>query len=464
MVIADEKDFMSRVPAGPAVPSGLPPFAVVAGVALVALLVRLLYVQFFSTPMPFWDQWDGEGATALQPWLHGTLQWSTLLEPHNEHRIFPTRLVALLSFFLTGQWNNVYEARISAVVACFIPATLVWHALRDSGVVGGRRLLVAFALLMSILPFSWENLLVGFQSQFYFLVLSSIVAVGLVARHHQSIPALLAAMALSVLAAVTMASGMLTAVAVGATCVIACLCLPGKRAPALCATAVLAVLAVIAYRAIPVIDANGMLRAQSLGELFLATTRVLSWPGRSNGWVAIVWLPGVVMITRMLLRRQATRTDVAMAGFCAWTVLQALAIAYGRGHEMGSPAPRYTDLFVPGVFGNAWFALQLWGLLPRSGLRSAARAAVVMFALVVVGAPLSQVGKDFRRIRAFAAESRVQQDNATRYLVTGDPAALQVGERELPYPDAAKLKAQLDDPRLRRILPVKLEASASEGR
>ncbi|WP_251278095.1 hypothetical protein, partial [Enterobacter hormaechei] len=115
---------------------------------------------------------DGEGATALQPWLHGTLQWSTLLEPHNEHRIFPTRLVALLSFFLTGQWNNVYEARISAVVACLIPATLVWHALRDSGVVGGRRLLVAFALLMSILPFSWENLLVGFQSQFYFLVLS----------------------------------------------------------------------------------------------------------------------------------------------------------------------------------------------------------------------------------------------------------------------------------------------------
>ncbi len=455
---------MSRALAGSAVRSGLSPFTVAAGVALITLLVRLLYVQFFSTPMPFWDQWDGEGATALQPWLHGTLQWSTLLQLHNEHRILPTRLFALLSYFLTGQWNNVYEARIGAVVACFIPAMLVWYALRDAGPVNGRKLLVVFALLMSVLPFSWENFLVGFQSQFYVLILSSIVAVGLVARHHQSIPALLGAIALSLLAAVTMASGMLTAVAVGATCVMACLCLPGKRAPALCTTVVLAVLAIVAYRSIPVIDGHAVLRAQSLGELLLATTRILSWPARSNGWVAVVWLPGAVMITRMLLRRQATRADLVMAGLCIWTALQALAIAYGRGHNMTSPAPRYTELFVPGLFGNAWFALQLWGLLPRSGLRSAARAAVVVFALVAVGAPLSQVGKDFRRIQTFAAESRLQQENATRYLVTGDPAALDVGERELPYPDAAKLKAQLDDPKLRQILPVKLESVAPEGR
>ncbi len=69
-------------------------------------------------------------------------------------------------------------------------------------------------------------------------------------------------------------------------------------------------------------------------------------------------------------------------------------------------------------------------------------------------APLSQVGKDFQRIREFAAACRLQQENVIRYLVTGDPAALQVGEFELPYPDAGKLKAQLDDPKLRAILPV----------
>lgn len=453
----DEKEIMSRTLAERAEGNGLSPLAVATGVAAIALLVRLLYVQFFSTPMPFWDQWDGEGATVLQPWLNGTLQWSTLLTPHNEHRILPTRLVALLSYLFTGQWNNVYEARISAVVFCFIPAMLVWYALRDTGAVVGRRLLVAFALLMSILPFSWQNFLVGFQSQFYFLILSSVVAVGLVARHHQSIPALAMAIALSVLAAATMASGMLTSVAVGITCVIACLCLPGRRAPALCATALLVVLAVMAYRAIPLIDGHAMLRAQSPGELLLAATYALAWPARSNWVFIIVWLPSAVMITRMLLRRQASRTDLVMAGLCIWTALQGLAIAYGRGHEMRVPSSRYTELFVPGLFGNAWFALQLWGLMPRSQMRVVARTAVVVFSLLVVVAPLGQAGKDFRKIRTFAAESRLQQENAIRYLVTGDPAALDVGEFELPYPDAAKLKAQLDDPRLRRILPVTLE-------
>ncbi len=65
--IVDEKEFMSRVSTAPAARKGWSPLAVAAGVAVMALLVRLLYVQFFSTPMPFWDQWDGEGATALQP-------------------------------------------------------------------------------------------------------------------------------------------------------------------------------------------------------------------------------------------------------------------------------------------------------------------------------------------------------------------------------------------------------------
>ncbi|MFH7572048.1 hypothetical protein, partial [Pseudomonas syringae group genomosp. 7] len=115
----------------------------------------------------------------------------------------------------------------------------------------------------------------------------------------------------------------------------------------------------------------------------------------------------------------------------------------------------------PGLFANAWFALQLWNLLPASRMRHAARTAVVLFTLLVVVAPLSQVGKDVRKIREFAADCRVQQANAVRYLVTGDPAALDVGEFELPYPDAAKLKAQLDDPKLRAILPVKVDPSVS---
>jgi hypothetical protein len=439
---------------------GLSPLVLAMGVGVLALLVRLLYVQFFSTPMPFWDQWDGEWNTAIRPWLDGTLQWNTLLTPHNEHRILPTRLVALGSYLATGQWNNVYEARISAVVFCFIPAVMVWQALRDEGTGDRRWLIVPVVLLLSMLPFARENFLVGFQSQFYFLILSSVLAIGLVARHHQSVFALLGAMTLSVLAVLTMASGLLTAVAAGAVALLACLCLPGRRAPAIGATVTLAVIAVVGYATLPVIAGHGTLRAQSLGELLRAATHVLAWPGRSNSVFLIVWLPAIVMVGRILVRRKATPTDLFMAGLCIWSALQGLAIAYGRGHDaMRPPASRYTELLVPGVVGNAWFALQLWGLVPVHSIRrTLARVVAVLFGLLLIGGTLSEVSKDFRRINAFTAACRLQQDNVAKYLRTGDPSALNVGEFELPYPDAGQLKRHLDNPALRPILPIAREA------
>jgi len=436
-------------------------FALATGV--LALLARLLYVQCFSTPMPFWDQWDGEWATALRPWLEGTLQWDTLLYPHNEHRILPTRLVALASYLVTGEWNNVYEARITAVLFCFIPALLVWQATRDEASAGKRWLMMLVVLLLSVLPFARENFLVGFQSQFYFLILSSVVAIALVARHHQRPGALLAAMALSVLAIVTMASGLLTAVAAGAVCVLACLCLPGRRAPALAATAALAVIAVVAYLLLPIPAAHNGMRAQSVGELLLAASHVLAWPGRSNGLFVIVWLPSVVMVSRMLILRKASPTALFMAGLCIWSALQALSIGYGRGHDgMHPPASRYTELLVPGVVGNAWFALQLWGLLPTpSPRRIAARSVVVLFALLFAGGSLSQVSKDIKRAKAFKVASELQQANVVRYLASGDPKALEVGDFELPYPDAEQLKRHLDHPDLRRILPAVVREQVS---
>lgn len=453
---------MSQSPTFPSTPRWASPAMLALYVGAVALLARLLYVQFFSTPMPYWDQWTAEGATALKPWVEGTLQWPMLISAHNEHRILPTRLVTVLSYMATGQWNNLYEARVGAAVFCTIPALLVWHALRDAGAAAGRWLLLPLAVLLSVLPFAWENFLVGFQSQFYFLILSSVVAVALVARHHQSIVALVVAIVLVVFASLTMASGMLTAIAVGATCVLACLCAPGRRAPALVATGVLAIIAVVAYAWIPVIPANAGFHARTAAEFVEAASRTLAWPARSGGFLIVVWLPSVVMVGRMLVRRQAAPADLVMAGICAWSALQALAIAYGRGHEMRAPMSRYTELFVPGVFANAWFAVQLWGLVPaHSRLRTVTRTAAVLFALLIVYSLLGRISKDVARMQQFVGVARVQQENVLRYLRTGDPRALQVGQYEIPYPDAAGLQGFLDDPVIRRALPVEADGTAT---
>lgn len=444
----------------------LPYASVVAlGVALLSLLARLAYVQLYSAPMPYWDQWDGEAAFLLKPWIDGTLQWADMIRTHNEHRILPTRLVTLGSYLITGQWNNMYEARVSAFVYCFIPGLLVWHALRDERSMRLNWLLVVAALLVAVLPFAWENILVGFQSQFYFLILSSLVAVGLAARHHENIIAVATAVFLSIFAALTMASGMLTPVAVGATYVLACICLPGRRAPALGATVLLAAIAIAAYLAIPVIPQHRTLQAQNAFELVDAVSHVLGWPvSKFHAAVVALWLPSVIVIARMLLTKKASRTELVMAGICIWSALQGAAIAYGRGHGMETPTSRYTELFIPGLFGNAWFAVHL---LQRTAASKAVRVGsglvAAAFGLTFMAGMLVHIPADMATVRERAAAAQLQQKNVLRYLVTNDPKALEVEYQQIPYPESARLKSLLDDPAIRNALFVKV-VPVHEGR
>ncbi|MEN5267504.1 hypothetical protein ABE502_00810 [Stenotrophomonas sepilia] len=436
----------------------LSPLQVAAAVAILALVVRLFYVQHFAVPMPFWDQWDAEGAFLLKPWVDGTFSWEDLIRTHNEHRILPTRLVTLATFMVTGQWNNMYEARVAALVFCVIPGMLVWQSLRQREAGAHRWLLVVAALLLSVLPFAWENFLVGFQSQFYFLALFSLFAIHLAASQHENILAMAAVVALSILATLTMASGLFTLVAVGGTYVLACLCLPGRRWPALCATAVLAALACYAYQKLPMIPEHRALQAQNARELIDAISHVLGWPLVGPHWaIAALWLPCIVYIARMVVLRRATATDLSMAGLCAWSALQGLAIAYGRGHGLDTPAARYTELFTPGLFGNAWFALRLWN---TENLKKPLRLGAQMLALAFAGTfligILIRVPMDTRAMAARHDATRLQEKNVLSYLTSGDPAALEVNAFEIPYPNASRLRSLLDDPALKNALYVEV--------
>ncbi|MBE7213072.1 MAG: hypothetical protein INR65_18830, partial [Gluconacetobacter diazotrophicus] len=62
---------------------------------LVVVGTRFWLVERYATPLPYWDQWDGIGALILKPWLEGHLHFAALIVPHNEHRIFLTRVWSL---------------------------------------------------------------------------------------------------------------------------------------------------------------------------------------------------------------------------------------------------------------------------------------------------------------------------------------------------------------------------------
>lgn len=136
--------------------------------ALVIMLSRLLYVEKFAVALPFWDQWDAEWAGLLKPWIEGSLQFSDLFVGHNEHRILPTRLTTLAIFLITGTWNNLTEARLNIPLSAVTPLMLIWLICKHGRISGLKWLVIAVILLCASLPFSWENILIGFQSQFYF--------------------------------------------------------------------------------------------------------------------------------------------------------------------------------------------------------------------------------------------------------------------------------------------------------
>lgn len=440
------------------------PWRAVLLVAVLAALGRLVYVQWFAVAMPFYDQWDAEGAMLLKPWIEGNFRFADLFHPHNEHRIFPTRIVTLALFLSTGVWSNLTEARFSAVLYALVPATLVWIALRDGTAYRRNWLLAPLALLFAILPFGWENFLVGFQSQWYFLILFSAAAVFLAATRHENVIAAAGVLVLSLLACLTVASGLLTPLVVACTYTLACVLLPGRRWPAVLNIFLLLALAAIAYTKVPVIPAHQGLRAHDVVDLVDAASHVLGWPIMRFHWaIFYLWVPGPVALAWLAARRSATRTDIIMAGLYGWSLAQGLAIAYGRGHGLIDLAPRYSELMVPGLFANAWFALRLWhsGAARRSFLWGG-RGLALAFAVVLVGGLLIRTPLDWKWMEARSSATRIQEQNVLNYLRTKDPAALRVEFFELPYPVPARLHQLLDDPTIRRALSVPPEQGKLE--
>src|SRR5205085_10139496 len=63
---------------------------------------RLWLPRDYANPVPVWDQWDGEAASVLAPWLHGHLRAADFFKSHNEHRIAMTRATAFLLLLANG--------------------------------------------------------------------------------------------------------------------------------------------------------------------------------------------------------------------------------------------------------------------------------------------------------------------------------------------------------------------------
>ena len=423
------------------------------GYLLLVITVRLWYVGHFAAPLPFWDQWDAEGDTLLRPWIEGTLRLPDLWAPHNEHRLLPSRLISLALYETTGAWDNLDAARLNVLLAALPGVALLALLLRDGALHGWRWLLLPVMLAGQLLPFGWENMLVGFQSQFYVMQSLVLATVALAAWRPDHPYAIAAMLALSVVSCLTMASGLLAPVATLAV-LLAQSRIEGRQPLRRTIACVLLLsIALIAYGTTPPMPGHAPLRAPDLTTLVDATVHLLGWPVSMAHWAWVpLWAPGVIACAWLWFRRDFERADLMMAGLMLWAGLQAGASAYGRGNGLVEPPSRYMDLLSTGLMANAWFAMRLLEM-PRPGAARAAGALVaIAFVATFTGGHAQRLERDYAAMKARHALSMVQMRNVIAYVDGGNPVVLEQPPLHIPYPDARALRGWLDDPVLLQAL------------
>ncbi len=423
-------------------------FALVAG-------VRSYYVETFAVTLPFWDQWDAEGDYLLRPWVEGTLRITDLWKSHNEHRIFPTRLFSLILYQVTDQWNNLFSARANVT----IPAILLGFLYRFNNLNGKKWWILPVVIALFTLPFSFENWLVGFQSQFYFLILFAVIAIGLSTASPERASAKFLVFFLCFLSTYTMASGILTPLTAAGIYLLQWVSKPGKKIQNLILIAALVIISMVGYLEIPHIAAHDMYRARNLSEWTHSLFRILSWPVGPHNWIAApLWSPALIAVPFLLKRKKLYQNDVFMAGCFMWSFGQAMAIAFGRGQELSALPSRYTELLSIGLIANAWFAIRF---VEEYGKPKWYYKYVILsfFPLFFYGHK-KRFKSDMYEVQRFHRNSVIQTENVIKYLRTNNSIYLQQPTMHIPYPDSARLKKLLDNQAIRNLLPHKINSNS----
>ena len=415
--------------------------------------VKLSAIDRFGSDLAFWDQWAKEGENLYPAWLARHELWKNLFLPHNEHRIAPTLALDLGLVAWGGQWDSRVQCVASAALHAAIAVGLLLWALRhlSRGWALGSAALLA---LVGACCIARDNVLTGFQSQFYFLSAFSLLALaGLLAARAFSLR-WWGGFAAGALALVSMGSGLLCAAVISALTVPRVVARTTRRGaiPTLGAGRALGGAGLWLRTPAPWHDT---LHAHGLGLLGYAA-RCLAWPLHTQPWLALmIWLPWFALAVRRLksLREPFdAAVDFVLAGG-AWVLLQTVAVSYARGGPGGVPASRYGDVFAFGaVFSFFALALLAGPFQRRRGIvLGSLWFATIALAIVVAARPVWRDQLPKEKIDRLTYERNVHQ-----FILTDDYAGFE--KQTLPFPLAEWLARILRQPNIRAILPASVRA------
>ncbi len=333
---------------------------------LLGMGMKLAMMHRCINSLPYFDQWEAEGEAIYVPYYEHALQITDFFTPQNEHRIVLTHVYDLLLLLLNKQWDSQLQMVCNAVIHCATIAGFAWLM----AVLMGRRywtFIWPAAALAAMSPFGWENALWGFQSQFYFLLLFSLLTIWLLGsdaysrRWRWGIVAGIGAL-------LSMASGLLAALAVATVLVLEVLKNSSQWRRHL-PTLVICGLFALGGLLLENRDFRELNMAHSLGDFFSCLGNNLSWPTGLRPWMAPLNLFPLLVLTWVYFRspEKDQPAERMILGIGVWTILQSLATAVMRGAGGLPPAFRYMDtlcfLFIANFLSVALLILKYRGSL-----------------------------------------------------------------------------------------------------
>jgi len=434
------------------------------GTLLFVLGAKFTLIWTYGCELPFWDQWDAEGDSLYLSAAHGHLTPANFFAPHNEHRIVFTKLLAFTLEKINGEWDARLEMTVNAFLhlAAIAALLLALKAMVDRAawLVG---CLISTALFA--IPLAWENTLGGFQSQFYFLALFSVLHLAgsfLSVKPWQRWAAQVAGLC----AILSMGSGFFSALAI-----LIFLALKAgierevsrEDAQLLIANVALALMGAALHVEHP---EHAPLHVQNAHQFIDGLLAILAWPASSRWFSGFGFCALVVVFVAKLRSRSIRAGDCVWCALFIWWLLQVVATVVARGNSTVLSS-RYLDLFAIGVIlmSAAWTTL-----LVSYRFQSRWKVAVGLAAsawLIGIGLGVRAEWKnDLREYLDPMPQFNAQRIATVRDFVQTHSNRFFTAEpfTHLPYPYADRLGALLSDDGLVAVLPnsVRLEKPTQE--
>jgi hypothetical protein len=410
----------------------------------------------------WWDQWDAEVVGLYSKWMDGTLGLSDLFAPHNEHRIFLTRIYNLLLFHLKGDaWDLFLQLKINAVLHTLTLAILIYF-LGKSLSLWLRCVLAGASILICVIPYGYENTFCGLNSNFYFLILSGILLMATIS--YLTGPAFYVCLTTCVLIVpFTMASGPLSLIA---GLLVLGLQLFRNRHKSKVALATLMILigaiAIITICSTPKVPYHQQFRPHSMIQFKDALFYAFSWPFPSSFWSAIVIMAPIIVYLFYFIKdfRNTTQSQNFLFSMIIWVFLLIGSLAYGRCVLVWMS--RYKDVYalnsIISITTILFFIQNIQNQNHNNKLRRYFSIIGLGWISIILCGYLSIISDSLDGIDNVGDYIMHQKTSLASYLNNHD-------ERHLykspilyqPYPDVDRLKWILSQPSYRSIVDPVLE-------